>query len=811
MCIMSNLMFHNPSIKTKLASLVVPGLLAVLIVTSISYWGFQRAQDRWHEYLNVVDAKQAQLLNMRTHMGYGNAIHNLKNYVLRGKQKYFDGYLANIEQLHQDITTYRDLGQLAPREKAALEKIGELADNYRRALFKAKALRETGAHAYNIDKAIKIDDTPYLAALDSLSTELQNVTATYKHELAGIFSQTILLLLLISGILLVGLSILSIKASRSVTQPIQRLHEYISQLESDGDLTHQVHVNGYEEIKMLGDAFNRMTQTLATSAARLSALNQIAAELTSTLSLDELLEQIMDHGIHLTGAMAACIAFYNQESGDFEGCVTQGLSDHFVKNIAFRPGGLADEAFSTGSCILSNDLLETKHKLSALTRDEGIRSFVCLPLTGHSQCLGVIYFYRHDQDMFQHDETDLLTTFATLAAGAIVNARLFRETLSLATFDGLTGLYNRRSYDDRLALEIKRSDRYNKSFAVALLDIDHFKNVNDTYGHPAGDVVLQQIAVILKKQTRDVDIVARYGGEEFVCLLTELDESHVRNVTERIRKAIADANFQLPNGNTIPVTVSFGVASFPHSAKSTEMLMTYVDQALYVAKHEGRNRVCFYHEMLKVRLEEDPSLITKLLNESLDNIQHIVTAIDAKATFLHDHSNLVAHHAGLLGQSLNLSANDQETLRLAAMLHDVGIIAIPDAILNNKDTLSPEQQEIMSQHPVVGAQILEQVSLLHEVALLVRHHHELYDGGGYPDGLRGEQIPCLARILTIADAYAAMTTNWFGRKPKTPEEAKAELLDCAGGQFDEALVRTFLQALEQTSFDEQPSAYGRTA
>ena len=343
---------------------------------------------------------------------------------------------------------------------------------------------------------------------------------------------------------------------------------------------------------------------------RLAALNQVAIAVTSSLNLKDILEGIMRQGIRLTGAKASCIAFYSQKTGRFTEWVTQGLSEHFVKNMAFRPGGLADEAFATtttttttttGTYILSNDRPETRHKLSKLAHDEGITCFICLPLTSHARRLGVIYFYRADRDTFEADEIELLTTFARLAAEVIENARLYEQTREQAVTDDLTGVSNRHYLTLRLPKELARARRSGKPVAAVMIDIDHFKRLNDTYGHQAGDAVLKQVAGLLVAQVRDIDMVVRYGGEEFLLLLPETDHLSAKPVAERVRRAVEQAAVTLPGRRPIQVTISCGIACYPECAENAEEMISRADQALYAAKLAGRNRVVAYRDMAGAR------------------------------------------------------------------------------------------------------------------------------------------------------------------------------------------------------------------
>lgn len=332
-------------------------------------------------------------------------------------------------------------------------------------------------------------------------------------------------------------------------------------------------------------------KTIKQKVLQLAALNRVAAAITSSLGLQQVLDEVMRCAIEFTGSRASCVAFFDQATGEFRDWMTRGLSERFVRNMAFRCGGLADEAFSSGRHVLSNDLPGTRHRLSRLTRDEGIRSFLCLPLIVQEQRLGVLYVYRDDRPDFGADEIDLLATFAHFAAGAISNARLHARMTDLAQMDGLTGLHNRRSFDERLGGELERSARYGHGFALLMFDVDHFKRVNDSHGHQAGDAVLQFLADLLLRQARSrVDLAARFGGEEFVVLLPETGADGALLVAERIRTELESAAIAIPAGTTIGVTASIGICCYPDSGDSVAKLVENADRALYAAKQQGRNR-----------------------------------------------------------------------------------------------------------------------------------------------------------------------------------------------------------------------------
>jgi diguanylate cyclase (GGDEF)-like protein len=442
--------------------------------------------------------------------------------------------------------------------------------------------------------------------------------------------------------------------------------------------------------------------------------------------------------------------------------------------------------------IISNDRPDNPWKLSELARNEGIRGFVCMPLVQHGRRLGVLYLYRNDRDAFFDEEIKMLATFSHLASGAIENATLYAKSQGLVATDALTGLYNRRVLDERLEGELQRSSRYGKSFSFMMLDLDKFKSINDTYGHLAGDAVLKQVGEILKENTREVDSPIRFGGEEFAIVLPELNGDAAKITGERIRMAVSAAAFSLPDGRKFNVTASMGIASYPECAKDADTLIKHADQALYLAKREGRNRVMLYRDLLLTELVKSPRKIAELLLHDLGNARMIATAINTRTAYLRDHSDRVEDVAMRFGEKLGLSKEELKVLSLSAILHDVGYASSPENVLNKRDPFTKEERRLIEQHPIFGYDLLADVPLLHEVREVIRQHHEWYDGSGYPDGKRGDGIHRLARILAIADTYVAMTSDRPQRRAMDFSDMRALLLSDSGKHFDPRLLEEFV-------------------
>ncbi|MEN6372017.1 MAG: diguanylate cyclase [Armatimonadota bacterium] len=373
-----------------------------------------------------------------------------------------------------------------------------------------------------------------------------------------------------------------------------------------------------------------------------------------------------------------------------------------------------------------------------------------------------------------------------------------------AMIDELTGVYNHRYMQERLSQELNRSKRYHRSLAIALLDIDHFKQINDEYGHQVGDQALSQLAQLLQDMVREADVVARYGGEEFMIIMPETKLRSAMAAAERMRKKVEDNVFEMKVAGTkgrsssklsIEFTVSLGVAAYPaHAMRGDELIMA-ADLALFAAKNASRNAVRSYNivQDQEPASADGPVTIHLAMREgSLSAIRALAAAVDARDPLMRGHSEKVAVCALALGQHLKLSGEEMSTLRTAALLHDVGRIAVPDDILRKPGSLSEDELAVVRQHSVIGDEILSNAPQLKQVARIVRHHHERYDGTGYPDGIAGEEIPILSRIIAVADAYAAMTSDRAYRAAIGSNDVLKNMKEHVGCQFDPKIFDVFV-------------------
>jgi diguanylate cyclase (GGDEF)-like protein/PAS domain S-box-containing protein len=393
-----------------------------------------------------------------------------------------------------------------------------------------------------------------------------------------------------------------------------------------------------------------------------------------------------------------------------------------------------------------------------------------------------------------------------------------KELVALSITDGLTGLYNHRFIQERFDFEFKRARRYDGMLSCMLLDIDHFKSVNDTYGHQFGDHVLREIATILRKRSREVDICGRYGGEEFM-IVTNQPAAGAVQYASKLHAAIEEHVFE-QNGRSTHVTVSIGIAEFRRDLRTRQEMIERADIALYKAKEDGRNLIRVWKEQEKQDLNALDSgginalkakfdyLSTQMRAAYMESTYALLRAVDAKDHYTEEHSQNVSGYAVELAKAINLHVDDIEIIKYAGLLHDVGKIGVSQEILIKTGPLTEEEFEILRKHPVIAVNILKDVKFLENELPIILHHHERFDGRGYPRGFKGREIPLGARILAVADAFDAMTTERYWKPKLSKRDALAELRRESGSQFSPDLVDAFERIARQWIDNEGESATG---
>jgi len=579
-----------------------------------------------------------------------------------------------------------------------------------------------------------------------------------------------------------------------------------------------------------------------TKARHLSLLNTISRNAIATLNPDEMLAKITEQieaGLTYDHIGIATLDYSTRE------IVIQAEAGRrrgaLGKRIPLGSGMLGQVA-RTGNMATYSAAVPSESTLKPLLPDSV--AAIGLPVFYAEQLHGVLYVESSEAMEFSDEEILLLGTLADLISGALHNALTFQKAQEQAITDGLTGVKTHRFFMEALSAEWKRSTRAGRAFALVLMDLDRFKFVNDFYGHLEGDLVLQRVGQILETNCRRSDVVARYGGDEFVILMPETSMEQARQLASKLRGWVsADPLLREKN-----ISASFGIACYPLHGSSPQELIQVADASMYLSKHQGGNAVstadhfdpneakkwkrdvleaylgvtlkrlfatgpeAFEEIYQRLKQFTESLAATELVGSTpsvseqrdgpqalpqavLDTVTSLAFAIDAKDHYTQGHSQKVSAYAALIAEAMNMNDAEVEEIRLGAVLHDIGKVGIPEQILNKSGPLNPEEWELMKSHVVFGAKILEPLTPLARIREMVLHHHEFFDGSGYPDALCGEQIPLGARIVAVADAYDTITSDRTYKKGRAASDALSELERCSNAQFDKKIVEVFVQAM----------------
>lgn len=451
------------------------------------------------------------------------------------------------------------------------------------------------------------------------------------------------------------------------------------------------------------------------------------------------------------------------------------------------------------------------------------KSKICtiVPLHSEKENFGCL-LVTSDRDSVTDTENNFLTLYASQIGLAITVSDLFEEVKKQAITDPLTGLFNRRYFEENIIKEAERALRLKQPFSIISMDLDYLKKINDTYGHQYGDLAIKTIANVLKKEARSIDIPARIGGEEFNLLLPGVDSQGAMIAAERIRKSIESQVLD----TIVGITASVGVATFLEHSDRIDELIELADQAMYKAKLNGRNRVqiaqhdnevdwqqiaidAFIDILSKKRIpinDDTSQMLYKKLQKtkdddknSKDTLYSIVDTISQtyNSTYKTGTTKSKQLLAVLLAKKLELPKEEIDKLKLAVLLYDIGNIMIPEKILNKKTPLTEEEKEIIKQHPVIAARdILKPISTIQDIIPIIESHHESWDGKGYPENKSGVEIPVSSQIVLLVDSFYAMLQDRPYRHAYSVDEIIKIIQSEAGQRWNKKLAEDFIYVVQ---------------
>jgi diguanylate cyclase (GGDEF)-like protein len=555
-----------------------------------------------------------------------------------------------------------------------------------------------------------------------------------------------------------------------------------------------------EDLAVLEDVAGRVAVSIEKEYLReqlrereeeLSVINRSSAIITSSLDIQEIFGSFIEELKHIIDVSWASIVLAEED-----GLRCMALSSN--QGSAYQVGEtIPSEGTGTGWVIRNkrpffepNILKESRFTTGENFYKQGLRTVVYLPLISKGEAIGSLIIASREVEAYNQRHIKLLEQLASQIAMPLENAQLYARAEAKARIDELTGLLNRRTLDEMIDDEISRHSRYGGVFSLAILDLDSFKTYNDTYGHPEGDILLRQVGQVIKGAIRTADRAFRYGGDEFAILLPQTSIDDALQVTERVRDRISSD----VNSGDIRVTASIGLANWPDDGVSHTDIIAAADVTLYRAKRSGGNQSFYTLGSLSPLqfIDSNKPVETSIDKKTLGIVHALAETIDNRSYCNCDHSKKVAEYALELGKALKLKSIDMSRLEISALLRDIGKVGISDDVLKKTDQLTPEEWEIIKTHPQLGATIAERVPQLSSCVDAICYHHEWYDGSGYPNGLKGESIPLEARILAVADAFAAMTSERPYASTLTHEEALKEIQKGAGKQFDPELAEIFI-------------------
>ena len=623
------------------------------------------------------------------------------------------------------------------------------------------------------------------------------------------------------------------------SEALKQVEDKMYQQKNDFIEVYQRNIALEKEIAQRTEELRKANQTLLT-------LEHVWDMMNSSRPLSSVLETIVSSLHGEFGYLYSCIlqkqldtqgVFYafktylqNTFSDELEKCIPNNL---FETRFMINEGSYLYDVLKNKEIKYFNNLREVltqilpfeipDEKINEFKAKNPAKSLIVLPIVS-KEFTGLLMVFSPREET-KDSELNFLNLFARQIELAITIANLFETVKKQAVTDPLTELFNRRFYEDALSREAVRALRLNQPFTLISLDLDKLKHINDTLGHSAGDAAIKAVAKVITKNSRSVDVPSRVGGEEFTIILPGVDSQGGLIAAERIRSSL-ESEYVEGVGH---ITASIGVATFIEMTTDVDELVEIADKAMYFAKQNGRNQVKLaevqdsvswqdiaidafvqildQHKIpfgrktadelikkLQSKQEANNGVFAKeLLFDVVDTISKTYTPYYESGT-----TKQKIELAYAIAKRFELSKNDMDKLKLAMLLYDIGNVLIPTDVLSKKTPLTKEEKEVITKHPIIGAQeILKPISHVSSIIPIIVHHHENWDGSGYPDKRKGDDIPLISQIILIVDSYYAMISDRPYRKAYSKEEAIAEIESLAGKKYSEELVREFKNAIKE--------------
>jgi len=556
-------------------------------------------------------------------------------------------------------------------------------------------------------------------------------------------------------------------------------------------------------------------------------LNDFCASVKYKKSVEDIFFSLHNVAINQLNLNFISMGFVNQPLNCINLKILDRINNTYTTTLPLKNGG------NPIICALSQKSLKFIQNIDFLNLNH-LKSTpaIIIPLVSKGQEIGVLLA---GSENLTNQKIEILKLMSEFSAIYIQNLQLDEVASQKIDFDALTGLKNHRSFQDELKKQIETANEKKQSLSVIIFDINDLSKINRVLGHAKGDEIIKNISKKIKDNIRPKDIAARYGGDEIAVILSDTDNSEAMYLAEYLHY-IATCN----PINDEKINLSVGISTYPVCSSSQEKLILLAEQATLISKHNNYKNnssskivsasdINFWdgtalksfvsviskrHSELGINFEDE--IINQFQSQKIKSTSHLVEiatslsgAIEAKDTYTKGHSHAVSFYAEKLAKAINLPMKETNNIKLGALLHDIGKIGVPENILRKSEKLTEEEWNIMKQHPSIGVKkVLKPMPILRDLIPIVEHHHENWDGTGYPAKLKGNKIPLGARIVAIADAYHALISDRPYRKGLEIQEAIRILKTGAGVQWDEKLVLKFVEIIPELSTD--PSSFIRT-